>query len=52
MPSKITVEIDLNESWDEYADCAPALLIADLFPEDKLMDGVTDIRLIDYKTLP
>ena len=46
---KVTVEIELDESWDEYKDTHPELLVEDLFPKctfSQRPDGIIDVKFI------
>ena len=44
---KALVEIDLlEEDWNEYKEIHPELFIEDLFPFEKRMDGILNIKLV------
>lgn len=52
----ILVEVELDDSWDDYFEpdkselsVDPKLLIEDLFPFERRMDGVTNIKYVESK---
>lgn len=51
---RILVEVELDDSWDDYFEpdkaelsVDPKLLIEDLFPFERRMDGVTNIKYVE-----
>lgn len=53
---RILVEVELDDSWDDYFEpdkselsVDPKLLIEDLFPFERRMDGVTNIKYVESK---
>ena len=46
---KVVVEIELDESWNDYKDVHPDLFIEDMLPPCKRMDGIVNVKLIEIK---
>lgn len=53
---RILVEVELDDSWDDYFEpdkselsVDPKLLVEDLFPFERRMDGVTNIKYVESK---